>query len=282
MRSNFGPGTVRALVIAGSGLLSACGGGGGGESESAPQPAQAPSPARAVTQTDAEIAALLYADQRTPPGFYADTTVAVAGYVATSHLKNSDVVTPPAGATAHELCTDDWNQAMEWSEAVAAAAPNYADLVATDSNTRFFEFGRVPRGQVGAYLRARVYKCEYLDRGGVNLQAPEGAAGRFNRRPFSATDLRELSEYLWLFSTFNNFGNAVLKSSGHGTGASLSHTIHLATLTRAPGTGGCDRVDVIEWTHAASSQTGDLQRSRRALWSFGARQVGSAVEMCAP
>jgi len=282
MRSKLGHGTVRILLLTGSALLSACGGGGGSESESASQPSQSPSPARAVAQTDAQIASLVYADERTPDGFYEDTTVPVTGYVATSHLKNLDIVATATGSAAHELCTDDWNQAMEWSEAVAAAAPTYADLVATDSNARFFEFGRVPRGQVGAYLRARVYKCEYLDRAAVNLQALEGAAGRFNRRPFSAADLRELSEYLWLFSTFNNFGNAVLKSSGSGsTGTAMSHTLHIAALARAPGTGGCDRIDVIEWTHSAHSQTGELQRSRRTLWSFGARQVGSAVATCA-
>jgi hypothetical protein len=281
MRSNFGHGIVRALLLVGSALVSACGGGGGGgDSESAPQPSQSPSPARAVAQTDAEIARLVYSDERTPAGFYEDTTVPVTGYVATSHLKNSDLAASSAGSAAHELCTDDWNQAMQWSEDVAAAAPTYADLVATDSNSRFFEFGRVPRGQVGAYLRSRVYKCAYLDRANVNLQAIEGAAGRFNRRPFSASDLRELSEYLWLFSTFNNFGNAVLKSSG-STGSAMSHTLHIATLTRAPGTGGCDRIDVIEWSHAANAQDGELQRSRRTLWSFGAREVGAAVEICA-
>jgi hypothetical protein len=225
-----------------------------------------------------EIARLIYADQRTPEGFYEDTTVPVSGYVATTHLKNTDL---GAEVAAHELCTDDWNQALAWSETVAAAAPTYADLVATDSNTRFFEFGRVPRGQDGAYLRARVYRCEYLDRAGVDLRAPEGDAGHINRRPFSAADLRELSEYLWLFSTFNNFGNAVLGSSG-STGPTLSHTLYVATLTRASTAGGCDRIDVIEWTHTANSQTGALQRSRRALWSFGARRAGAVAETCAP
>jgi hypothetical protein len=233
-----------------------------------------------VTQSDAEIAALLYADsQRTPPNFYADTPGPTTGYVATFHLKNSDLE-PAAVVPPHELCTEDWNEALQWSETATTRAATYADLVATDGNSRYFEFGRVPRGQSDTYLRERVYRCTYLDRSTVDLRAAAGAAGRLNRRPLGPADLRELTEYLWLFTSYNNFGNAVLASRAATAPGALRHVLYVATLTRASVVGGCDRIDVMAWTHSANAQSGDLQLERQPLWHFGARQVGTGAELC--
>ncbi len=266
---------VRRLMLGCAVALASCGGGsGGGE----PRPSAPPAPARVVSQSDLQIAQLIYSDsQRTPPGFYEDTAASSAGYVATFHLKNTDLA---AAGQQHELCTDDWNDALAWSEAVASSAAVYSDLVATESNTRFFEFGRVPRGQSG-YLRARVYRCAYLDRASVNLLAPGEAAGQINRRPLSAPDLRELSEYLWLFTSYNNFGNVVLKSSGAGTANRLEHTLYLARL-QAAASGGCDTIAVLAWTHAADLPAGTLALTQSALWSFGARANGGIAELCTP
>lgn len=257
-------------------LIAACGGGGGSDSAAGSPP---PVSARAVSQSDAEIAALLYSDSaRTPPGFYADSAAPVAGYVTTAHLKNTDLA--PA-STQHELCSDDWNDALAWSEMVASNATPYADLVATDSNTRFLEFGRVPRGQADTYQRMRVYRCAYLDRGSVDLLTGGINAGQLNRRPLTSADLRELSEYLWQFTSFNNFGNVVLLSSGVAAAARLEHTLHIAQLQRAPA-GGCDRIDVVAWRHAADVASGGLQRNQQPLWTFGARQVSGVIELCTP
>lgn len=209
---------VRAVVLGCAGTLLSCGGGSSGD-ESATA-----APPRAVAQSDLEIAALLYSDSaRTPPGFYADPAPPSAAYVATFHLKNTDLA---AAATQHELCTDDWNGALQWSENAALNAATYSDLVATDSNSRYFEFGRVPRGRVGGYLRARVYRCTYLDRASVDLRAPGSAAGQLNRRPLTAQGLRELAEYFWLFSRFNNFGSVVLRSAASTTPAVLEHSLY--------------------------------------------------------
>ena len=266
---------VRRLLLGCAVTLAGCGGGGGGDSA----PPGPPAPARVVKQTDLQIAALLYSDaERTPPGFYADTAPPVATYVATFHLKNTDVA---AASQQHELCTDDWNDALSWSEAVASSAATYSDLVATESNTRFFEFGRVPRGEDGAYLRARVYRCSYLDRASVDLLAPGAEAGQLNRRPLTGADLRELSEYLWLFTTYNNFGNAVLRSSGSSTSDQLEHTLHLGRLRRAS-SGACDSIDVLAWTHTSELPEGTLALTQTTLWTFGASESGSVVELCTP
>ena len=148
--------------------------------------------------------------------------------MSTTHLKNADVdAAAVAPQPLYELCTDDWSQALEWSELGAQSSPQYSDLVETNDDPRYFEFGRVRQGDPTFYVRSRVFKCAYLDRASVNLRAAAGAAGTLNRRPPTAADLREMSEYLWQFTQYNNVGYAVLQSSGSSTTGTLTHTLHM-------------------------------------------------------
>ena len=43
------------------------------------------------------------------------------------------------------------------------AGDPYLDLAANDVTAGYFEFGRVPRGLAGQYVRQRVFRCAYLD-----------------------------------------------------------------------------------------------------------------------
>lgn len=261
-------------------VLSACGGGGGGDS-AAPQPA-ASAPPRPVTQSDLQIAQSAYGiGPRTPVGFYADPQPSGHDYVSTMHLKNADVdAAAVAPQPLYELCTDDWNEALGWSELGAQNSPQYSDLVETNDDPRYFEFGRVRQGDPTFYLRARVFKCAYLDRADANLRASTGPAGTLNRRPLSAAELRDLSEYLWQFTKYNNVGYAVLESSGSASTTTLSHTLHIGMLARGGFSGSCDRVDVIAWKHVLDTTTGTLQLEVSTLWSFGARESAGAVSLC--
>jgi len=226
-------------------VLSACGGGGGGDSAGSTPSASAPP--RPVTQSDLQIAQSVYGSgPRTPVGFYSDPLPSGHEYVSTMHLKNADVdAAVVAPQPLYELCTDDWNEALAWSELGAQHAPQYADLVETNDDPRYFEFGRVRQGDPTFYVRARVFKCAYLDRAAANLRATVGPAGTLNRRPLTAVELRDLSEYLWQFTKYNNVGYAVLDSSGSAGAANLSHTLHIGALARGGISSGCHRVDVI-------------------------------------
>jgi hypothetical protein len=260
-------------------VLSACGGGGG---ESAAPTPSANSPPRPVTQSDLQIAQSVYGlGPRTPVGFFSDSAPSGHDYVSTMHLKNADVdAAAIAPQPLYELCTDDWNQALSWSELGAQSSPQYSDLVETNDDPRYFEFGRVRQGDPTFYIRARVFKCAYLDRAAANLRAAAGPAGMLNRRPLSATELRDLSEYLWQFTKYNNVGYAVLASSGSAGAASLSHTLHIGVLARAAISSSCDRVDVITWQHTLDTATGTLQLEVTTLWSFGAREAAGVVSLC--
>jgi hypothetical protein len=260
---------------------SSCGGGGGGASAPSTPSNVAPAPVtstRPVTQTDLEIAKSIYSGTpRTPAGFYVDP-VPKDEFVATEHLKNSDI--EAESGPEHELCTNDWNQALSWSEEHAQDAQSYSDLVETNDETRFFEFGRTRASDPEFYVRQRVFKCSYVDRAAVDLRAPEGAAGLLNLRPLTAAELKTLSEYLWTFTAYNNFGSAVLESSGSSGSNSFSHSLYIASLARDGVSGDCDRIDVLEWKHSVDSSTGALTLNVETVLSFGAREAGGVVDLC--
>jgi len=265
-------------TLAVAALLASCGGGGAGDPAAS---SAAAAPPRAVEQSDLEIAQTIYGGSpRTPAGFYSDPMPAGQDHVATMHLKSLDI---DAGAIEpmplYELCTNDWNQALAWSEANAQAASVYADLVETNDDARYFEFGRVRPGEPEFYVRSRIFKCAYLDRSSANLRLSRGPAGQLNQRPISAPELRNLTEYLWQFTTFNNYGNAVLKSSGASADSGLSHTLIIGTLVRNGLSASCDRIDVIGWRHTIDG-AGQLQLDIQTLWSFGARESIGVPALC--
>lgn len=285
--SSFKRCRLHAIAFAMTFAMSSCGGGDG----NSPAPNSAAAAARAVEQSDLQIAQGVYGNgSRTPADFYVDPAVPGQIHISTAHLKNTDLdASLSASHPQHELCTNDWNQAMDWSESSAQSAPQYADLVATNDDARYFEFDRVrlggssgePPGGPQFYLRTRVFKCTYLDRATADLRNAIGSAGQLNQRPLTATDLRTLSEYLWQFTPYNNFGHIVLKSSGTTTGTALTHTLVMGKLVRNGLSSSCDRIDVIAWRHTADASSGALELGIETLWSFGASDSGGAAQLCA-
>jgi hypothetical protein len=246
-------------------LLTSCGG-GASDAPAAVSPAQ--------NSADLPIAQQAYAGTpRTPADFYSEAPPAgVTGTVATLHLKNSDVA-PAANGPRHELCTDDSAQAIGWSEMRPSFNGSYADIVETSSDARRFEIIRVPRSDSTARLQHRVFRCSYLDRSMTDLASESGAAGTVNSRPIDAAGLKQLSEYLWRFTTHNNADHVVLSSAPANAGAGeLAHTIEMARLTRAASSSDCDTIDVLRWRHVTNSTTGAMQRDLTTVRSLRARR----------
>lgn len=263
---------IAALLIA---ALSACSGGGG--SQQPASAAQTQSVPRAVEQTDLQIASLLYGGSRTPDGFSVEPNSTGYELLAKTHIKNTDLGAGTPSDPQFELCTNDWNEALGWSEAIAQQASSYSPLVATNDEARYFEFGRVRAGTPDVYTQSRVYKCDYLDRSSTNLRAKSGAAGHLNARPLDAGEMQRLSEYLWQFTSFNNFGHVVLKSDDTGP---YEHTLFIASLVRHGVSSNCDRIDVIAWRHRAEATNGSTTLTVQDLWSFGAREAGGVAQLC--
>jgi hypothetical protein len=234
--------------------------------------------ALSVSADDAALAARLYAGTpRTPAGFLDDPAPSSFSQVSTYHLKTRDL---DANAVAqHELCTDDWSQALAWSETVAQSAPTYLDLVGNDTTERYYEFDRVPHGDTQRYERVRVFRCAYLDRAGVDLDttSTDFAAGTLDARPLDAALLGGLAEYLWRFSTFNNASHVVVASVPKTASSGLAHTLTLASLERGT---ACDVVAIRDWTTTADATTGDLHSTIAAVRQFSVHRVGDTVAGC--
>lgn len=273
--------------------LAACGGGGGGgsaapaASSSAPQnvstPAAAPAPAPSTLAADLSLAGRLYkGDERTPSGFDVEQRPAsVTGTVSTRHLRNTDFATgPQAVSPVFEVCTNDMAQAIEWSESLATWHGQYSDLVEVRSDSQKFEVIRVPRADVTAMLRHRVFKCDYVDRSSTDLRADAGAAGAMNQRPLTAEELEALAEYLWQFTLFNNSDYAVESSTRSTSGNLLVHTIRMGQLVRGVN-GACDTVQLVDWTHTMNPLDGSLSRALTNVRTFKAKSTTAGTESCA-
>ena len=70
---------------------------------------------------------------------------------------------------------------------------------------------------VAFFLRHRVLRCSWLDRSGTDLDVDSGAAGVLKPAPVSVEALRDLAEYLWQFTAFNNADHVVLASAALST-----------------------------------------------------------------
>jgi len=284
------PATLRSLLLLLSvAALTACGGGGGGASSPPPsntQPPVVPPPvtieAPATSAADLSLADRLYkGDARTPADFDLEARPSnVTGMISTRHLKNTDLAAgPQAMGNTYEVCTNDMAQAMEWSEHQASWQGQYSDLVEVRSDARLFEVVRVPRADVSAMLRHRVFRCDYLDRAGSDLRSDSGAAGLMNQRPLNAEELEKLAEYLWQFTMFNNSDYAVASSATSTSGNSIVQTIRMGQLVRGS-SGGCDTVQLVDWTHTLNSADGSLARALSNVRSFQVRSAAGVVESC--
>ena len=272
--------------------LAACGG-GGGSSASAPaasssQPASVSPPPVVNTPpstatADLALAGRLYkGDARTPAGFDVETRPAnVLGTLATRHLKNTDLATgPQAAGPTYEMCTNDMAQAIDWSERQATWQGQYSDLVEVRGDSYMFEVVRVPRADVSAMLRHRVFRCDYVDRTGTDLRADVGAAGSMNQRPLTASELEKLAEYLWQFTMFNNSDHAVESSTTATVGGALVQTIRMGQLVRGSA-GSCDTVQLMDWTHTMNAADGSLTRALSNVRTFRTRSSQGSAELCA-
>ena len=283
---------TRMLGVLAAMSLVACGGGGGGSASPASSAAQNASPPSApvsappapstTTAADLALATRLYkGDERTPAGFDVEARPAsVLGTLSTRHLKNTDFATgPQAAGPSHEVCTNDMAQALDWSERQSTWNGQYSDLAEVRGDAHFFEIVRVPRADTTAMVRHRVFKCDYLDRSSSDLRVDNGAAGAMNQRPLTADELEALSEYLWQFTMYNNADYAVESSARSVNGSELKQIIRLGQLVRGAN-GGCDTVQLRDWTHTMNTTDGTLSRALTDVRTYQVKSTGGVVGTC--
>ncbi|MEN7342586.1 MAG: hypothetical protein AAAFM81_06555 [Pseudomonadota bacterium] len=249
-------------------FLSAC---GGGSVES-----NVPAPTAGADNPDLDIAKLAYSpDARVPAGFYTEPRRYPDRSEFLFHVKNVDLGI--LADNAYELCTDDFAEALQWSEQSATARGFDSDFSSSEETAWLFGFERTINDPEGSMLLNRVFKCAALDRSAL---ADDSAAGQVNRSPVTAVDLKFLSEYLWQFSPFNNALNAVVESAAADT-EFLAHDIHRVVVRVGEGSiNGCDSVELWRWRHSVDSQTGELTETDAFQRAFDARRENGIVALC--
>ena len=283
-RNGSSPGISLATLLA-IALLQGCGGTEAAAPAAATTAAASTTPPRSRSESttlsvvDLTIATRLYrGEQRTPTGFLIEPRPAnVVGLVSTRHLRNSDI--DPSVTLQYELCTEDSGQAIAWSESNASWNGQYSDLVQIDSNERYFEVVRVPRADVTALLRHRVFRCSYLDRSTGDTRLEQGDAGILHTQPLDSTAVRWLAEYLWQFTSYNNSNYVVVSSDTSISAQTVTQTIRLAELVRASAS-ACDTVRLIDWIHTADTTTGAVERTLTPVREFAVRDNAGVAAAC--
>ena len=193
----------------------------------------------------------------------------MAGTLSTRHLKNTDFATGPQGISpTFEVCTNDMAQAIDWSESQATWHGQYSDLVEVRSDSHMFEVVRVPRADVTAMMRHRVFRCDYLDRTNTDLRTDTGAAGSMNQRPLTADELEELGRVPLAVHDVQQLGLRGGEQLGATGGGSLVQTIRMGQLVRGAA-GACDTVQIVDWTHTMRRRWRDHARTFECAYVQG-------------
>ena len=248
--------------------LSGCGGSTGtGPTTSAQQ--------LSIDTSDHAIATLLYDDVRVPDGFYQEPT-STDVFTSTSHIRNTDLI-PVASrhvVMAYDLSTDDFADVVNWSEQAASMQVVAGNLVDSTETSLYHQVSRVDSASPQFVQRHRVYKSSVFNRDGID----EHYRGRINLPAITADDVKAIIEYQWMFTMYNNYGNAVISSTTNETADGFEHVMLQARLQLA--TSGCDRVEVYRVTYEVDEADGNIWRSSTLEREFDAELDGSQVKVC--
>lgn len=265
--------------------LSACGGGGQGSSTETAGGNSSASLSSVGVNVDAyndmDILRALYLNVRTPAGFHSETYPYSDVYYSTSHVKSAELlpIAHRAGVARYELSTDDFAEALDWSEQAAILMPMYKQLVDTRETDLYFEFTRVNLNYPQFVHLSRVFKSSAIDRSGVDLTQPGTYQGRITLQTLPADRVKMIMEYFWTFSFSNNTGNAVLKSYTTETDTDYIHKMEEAKLITGP-LGQCDTVEIFETTYLVEKETGDIWKYQEMTREISSKYNEGEFEVC--
>ena len=260
-------------------IAAACGGSGTATEENTPPATQ--SAAVSGLPDDAEILGKAYdPDYDVPAGFFVDERVETTTRSFTLHHVLDE-------SNSYERCTNDLVTAQAWEQEDNDSRAVNGYYVTSIENDRYFEFvreldytqdvGNISDPTSPGY--ARVFKCNYADRTGVDRNLLDGFAGRLMAQPVSNESLRAFVEYLWQFRFFNVSRKAVIASYGKQDVAGPTHTLLLALVVNQ-GSNQCDRVDVVEWRFRYDSARQEMHREFDTIRSFEAEMSNGSPRFC--
>lgn len=253
--------------------LSACSSGG-------PDTSGAESAAK-INNGEMVIAKALYFDKRTPDGFYKESVPNDAFYSVT-HVKNTSLlpVADRAGLPVHELASNDFSEALLWSDKAAKYQPSYSQLAGNSETMLYYQFTRFDPASPQFINMHRVFKASVLDRSGVDRNDENASyKGRITMPNLTADKVKLIIEYLWMFTLSNNYRNAILESYTTETETEFVHIMKQAQL-KLNYNSGCDDVEVYDVRYRIPKDSGFIWKEKVLTDSFRAKRTDSYLEIC--
>lgn len=258
---------LKALVALCCCALAACQGGGGTD---APVVSASVAGARPFP-SDAEILSKAYDPLfQVPENFLIDERAGMSQSISLHHVKND--------SGDYELCTDDFSQALAWETTDNENAAVQGAFTGSIETSRYFEFIRelssnTAIDNIAAPTSpgfARVFKCTFVNRDGVNRHSRNGDAGTLNTAALSIATIQYFTEYMWQFTFFWPATKTVLETFSAETAVAYQHTLLLAFLTNR-GTDSCDLVEVVNWTFSVDKISGRMIKNFMPVYDLEAR-----------
>lgn len=253
---------------------------GGGSKDPGPQPTASAGAPAAPELSNSDIIQRVYdPEYSVPAGFFVDERADTDRSYTLHHVLD--------GSGAYELCSDDYQAAVNLEAADHASRAVQGTFIAATETPRYWEFTRelAYTDDVGNISEptspgfARVFKCSNTERTGVDRSLMDGYAGVINARPVDAHTIREFTEYLWQFRFFADGRRIVLESRGETAADDISHKLLLARRN-SQGPDRCDLVEVSEWVFSVDRATGSVDKTLTVLRNFEAQWADGGPRLC--
>ena len=214
-----------------------------------------------------------------PSDFFVDERADTPRSYTVHHIKDD--------STSYELCVDGMDAAIQLEAADNAQRSVQGLYVETIETERYFEVVRELSypdsiGNVAGVTSpgfARIFKCDFIDRVGVDRNLRNGYAGTFGTTPLTERIVREFTQYQWQFTFFWPAAKTVLDTYSTELDDSIEHTLVLG-LRRDQGEGQCDLIEVVEWTFSADRVSGTIEKDFDTLYTFEAEYADGAARKC--
>ncbi len=227
------------------------------------------------------VAKALYFDKRTPDDFYHEESSDNL-FASISHVKNIGIlpIDNRTGLSVYELSSNDFVEAMTWDEQATTYQPLYSQLVDNTETELYYQFTRVNPDLPEFIDISRVFKAAVLDRSGVDRSDDAGEyQGKITLTDIRSTDVKQVVEYLWMFSFSNNYSNAVLESYTTETEDEFIHTMKQAKINFSYND-NCDAIELYEVRYSIAKESGLIWRDKTLMDTFSTKRSGVSVELC--
>lgn len=223
----------------------------------------------------------IYGNRRTPEGFYTEPQPVPGVFQSIAHIRNVDIMAPgdyTDETPRFELCADTFSDALDWS---LASSNGLGDLVDNSDHTLFYQFSYVPPATPQLNNLQRVYKCGVVDRSALDIRISNGHLGRYTETEHNPDHIKLLIEYLWTFSEYNNYGNAILSSVISDTGDAYRHDMEHARLVSAVDPDSeCDTINVYRVSYRIDKSNGEITNTETLLNTIHSRYQNGNMEVC--